>query len=333
MATINYIGIDISKNFFDIAYHEGQDRRSQPSDTQYQARFSNDAKGISAFIKSLKNDENGLPKYFIVLESTGGYEMQVLLEICKNNIPVHRADPLTSKNFICSLNKRAKTDQLDAKALARYAFERRDVLNLFTPKSEDQDLLSILVSRRNDLVQMRQAEENRLNHPNYKKINSSVKAVIKILEKEIAKLEEKMRNLIKSSAEMSQKMAIMQEMKGVGERTAMNIVALMPEIGKLSRREIASLAGCAPHPRESGNHKGYRKTIGGRQIIKRSLFLAAMSARMYNPKLREFYERLIANGKKKMVALTAVMRKIITILNAKIRDLLFANQQILNHGR
>jgi transposase len=324
MNNINYIGIDISKNFFDVAYHAGEGLRPEPNDKQHQVRFDNTKHGIADFMNTLKPSI-----FFVVLESTGGYESELLLALCKQNIPVHRADPLTSSNYIRSINKRAKTDRLDAEALVRYGYERHDILPLFKPVSEEYSRLSMLVSRRNDLIQMKQGEENRLKHPRYSGMLSSLKRIIKALDKEITGIEKEMLEIVSSDSEMAKKMEIMCRMKGVGEKTALNILALLPEIGNMNRRQVASLAGCAPHPRESGGNKGYRKTVGGRQALKKSLFLAAMSARTYNVTLREFYERLIKNGKKPMVALTAVMRKIITIINAQIRDELLLS----NHGR
>jgi len=270
---------------------------------------------------------------FVVLEATGGYETQLLTHLCEHNIAVHRADPLTSKNFIRSLHKKAKTDKLDAQALARYAFERKDILPLFNLASIEQQELANLASRRDDLVQMRQAEVVRRQHPRYKTTIKSLNKVIKLLEKEISAIENDMQKIIAGNPEMQQKAKIMQENKGVGTKTACALLAKLPELGKLNRKQIAALAGVAPHPKDSGNISRYRTTKGGRRDVKKALFMSAMSAIRHNPKLHDFYKNLLKNGKKPMVALTAVMRKIITILNAQIRDACYTNSLLLHHGR
>jgi len=262
----------------------------------------------------------------VVLESTGGYEAALIAALLRDGVSVHRADPRAASYFIRSLGRRGKTDQLDALALARYGAERQASLRLFQIPEADQQALQALLSRRADLVAMRMAEQNRARHPGYADacLKASLKAALKFLNAQLAKLEHRIEELIAQSPALSAKFAVMTGVKGVGKHTACALLAGMPELGTLARRQAASLAGCAPHPKDSGKTQGYRAARGGRGNVKRALFMAAMSARNYNPKLKEFFERLVLNGKKPMVALVAVMRKLIVILNAKLRDHAYA---------
>jgi transposase len=309
MVFIYFIGIDISKNKFDVAVNGDLSKNVK--------QFANDKQGIETFCLAYSDM---LMESFVVLEATGGYETALLRSLVSKGVSVHRADPLQAKNFIRSLGKRAKTDALDALALARYAAERH--LQLVTYKATDthQDELKALMARRDDVIAMRKGELCRKKHPNYRLTHELVDNLIEVFDQQITAIEKRIRDLIAGSPKMSTIMKVLTNTKGVGEKTAFALLACLPELGQISRKQVASLAGCAPHPRDSGNMAGYRRTIGGRAIIKRSLYMASMSARKYNTELRPFYERLIQNGKKPMVALVALMRKIIVILNAKVRD-------------
>ncbi len=302
------IGIDVGKDHFDAALHGA---RVKPS------RFSNSGEGFAKFRKEFSAQ---LPQALVVLEATGGYETALLAELLSHGISVHRADPLTAKHFIRSLGKRAKTDRLDAMALARYGWERQDMLRLFELKDKSQQELNTLLARRQDLLSMRIAEETRLAHPRYQDVQACLKAVLKALSGQLEAIEGRIDALIGASQELSAKLELMTSLKSIGKKTAIVLLGHMPELGTLTRRQAGSLAGCAPHPRDSGLMRGYRRTIGGRAAVKRALFMAAMCARRYNPALSAFYDRLVQNGKKPIVAIVAVMRKLVTILNAMLRD-------------
>jgi len=322
MTFIHFIGIDISKNFFDVAYHAAGARSAKAKESQHQAqKFANTPKGYRDFCATYSDM---LPDALVVLESTGGYETALVAALVKDNVAVHRADPLTAKHFIRSLGKRAKTDALDAAALARYGAERHTHMTLCKIEDKSQTLMNALLARRGDLVAMRVAEQARLKHPRYVLLKDSLGAVLATLDNEINQIEKQMHSLIVRSPKLAATVQVLTSVKGVGKQTAYALLGGMPELGTLTRRQAASLAGCAPHPRDSGNTVGYRRTIGGRAIVKRALFMAAMAARNFHPELRPFYEHLIKQGKKPMVALTALMRKLITILNAKLRDEIYA---------
>lgn len=317
MTYIHFIGIDISKNTFDAVCH----------DTPHRARhYANTSQGHAALLQDLAGR---LPEALVVLEATGGYEAALIAALLAAGVAVHRATPLQAKHFLRSLRLAGKTDRLDAAALARYGAERHAGLSLCHVASAEMTALQDCLVRRADLVAMRVAEQNRLQHPRYAGLKASVQAVLKTLTRQIDALEARMEGLIAQSPALTAKMDVLTSVEGVGKQTAYTLLAALPELGRLTRRQAASLAGLAPHPRDSGSLRGARRATGGRAAVKRALFMAAMAARRFNPALRTFYQRLILNGKKKMVALTAVMRKLITILNAKLRDAALAHE----HGR
>jgi transposase len=312
MPYLHFFGIDVSKDHIDVAVHTPKSvKAARPK------RYPNSSEGFAAF---LADNKTVLPDSFVVLEATGGYEMALLKSLCQQKIAVHRATPLAAKHFIRSLGKIAKTDKLDALALARYGFERHESLPLFIEKSPEMQLLSDLLMRRSDYIAMRKAEMNRVQHPRYASTKADVEAHLAYVNEQVRLIEKKIKVLVTASAELKQKLDVLTAVKGIGEQTAFVLLGLMPELGNLTRRQTASLAGCAPHARDSGKMRGYRQVWGGRHTIKTALFMASLSACRSNPVLRDFYKRLVLDGKKKMVALNAVMRKLIVILNAKLRD-------------
>jgi transposase len=312
MSFIYYIGIDISKEWFDAAVHA---KAAKPQ------RFPNSSEGFAAFVREYLDI---LSDSLIVLEATGGYETALLLNLHKAGACVHRIQPLKSAHYIRSLRVNGKTDALDAIALARYGAERHESLAIFQPADEVLQTLQYLQMRRSDLVAMRATELQRAKHPRYAQLHASVREVCELLDRQIENIEKQMAELVDKTDNLKQKYQIMRSFKGIGNTTAMCLLACMPELGSLTRKEAAALAGLAPYPRDSGKTAGYRATRGGRKNVRNALFMAALSAKAYNPQLKTFYDRLIKNGKKPIVALAAVMRKIIVILNAKIRDACYA---------
>ena len=257
---------------------------------------------------------------FGICEATGGYESLLLEEFVRLGLAVHRADARKVKAYIRSLGIQGKTDALDAKALADYACERKDKLALWLPHGENQQQIQTLTLYRLDLVKLRSAERCRLKGPKSKAIASAIKRHLKHLDQQIKQIEEQISGLIAQDQCLDQTVHVMREMPGIGPIIANGLAALMPEIGTMTRRQVASLVGLAPYPCDSGKLKGRRRTKGGRREVRRLLFMAALVATRHNPMLKEFYERLKTSGKRPIVALTATMRKIIVILNAKVRD-------------
>jgi transposase len=304
----NFIGLDIGKFDFVVAVNGNKNTKE----------YENTPYGIKDFMKDYKTI---LPNSLCVLETTGGYEMRLLLTLCDKNFSVHKADTLKVKNFIHSFGNAAKTDALDAKALALYGYERHNILAKFIPASKNALDLYELAQRRRDLKQMMAAEKNRFKAPRADLIKESCSKIIALLNEEIEAIDEKINASIEEDRELKSKKEVLKTIKGIGNIIANDLLILMPELGKMNRREAASLAGLAPKAKDSGKYTGYRKIGKGRKEIKPILFLAAMAARNSNSELKAFYLKLIEKGKKKMVALMALARKIIVIANARLKEL------------
>jgi len=311
-----FIGIDIGKNEFYAAIYG-----SKKADI-YTNNFAGFSKFFSDYYNSLKHS-------LAVLETTGGYENELILFLIEKNITVHRADTRKVKNFIKSYGQKAKTDKIDALSLATYAHERQSSLKPFMCSDSQQNKLKMLEERRQDLKQMVVQEKNRAKSPLYKSLNSNIMNVVIFLEKQILEISNEIELIIRSNKIFFEKKKILLEIPGIGEITANSILALIPELGHLDRKTIASLCGLAPYPKQSGTKTWYSRTNGGRRNLKPILFMAAMGARRTKTSLGEFYEKLVKNGKKKMVALTALMRKIIVIANARLKEYLSAKCDIL----
>ena len=304
----NFIGIDIGKFTF-VASIYGKNTIDE---------YENSSIGILEFIEQNKNI---LSDSLTVVETTGGYELEFIYSLIAADYKVHRADTRKVKNFIRSFGTSSKTDALDAKALSKYAYERANQLELFSPSSRNDIELFQLVQRRHDLKSMLVAEKNRLQSPSNNMIKDSITSIIAILGEQVNNITHKIQLIIDSEPELKRKKNILTSISGIGNIIAFELLVLLPELGQLCRRKIASLAGVAPRANDSGKFCGYRRTSHGRGGVKPILFLAAMAARNSKTPFKDFYENLVAKGKKKLVALTALMRKILVIANAKIRCL------------
>lgn len=305
----NFVGVDIGKFSFVVAVY-GQKQIKE---------YDNDASGIKSFIKDY---QKYLLKGLCILETTGGYEMRLVLTLCESGYSVHRANTRKVKHFIRSLGNSAKTDKLDSKALALYGYERGTRLECFSPQSKQALALYELVQRRQDLKRLLVAEKNRLKAPRADLVKESCRVMIETINQQVQLITGQINAFIEQDSGLKTKKEILKSIPGIGDITANVLLVLLPELGTLSRRQIASLAGVAPVANDSGTFKGYRATGHGRSDIKPILFMAAMAARNSNSSLKSFYNRLIEAGKKKMVALTAIMRKIIVIANARLKPLI-----------
>ena len=263
---------------------------------------------------------------YAICEPTGGYETLLLSALQTAGITTHRADTIRVKAFIRSRGTIGKTDAIDARGLSLYAQERWKDLARWTGKDKSIDKLQALVLRRQDLVAIRVAETNRAKAPGNAILKPSFRALLKTLENQIRLIEQKIEETVTQSEELSRVSLAVRTLPGIGPVTAHTLCALMPEIGTVTGKQAAALAGLAPHPKDSGTLNGYRRVRGGRPQIRKAIFMAAMSAIRTTGKLKFFYNRLIERGKKKMVALVAVMRKIIVIANARVRDSYIAQQ-------
>lgn len=304
----NFVGVDIGKFTFVVAVYNQKQTKE----------YENTPDGIKEFIKEYRDV---LSKGLCILETTGGYEMRLLLTLCDKNIAVHRANTRKVKHFIRSFGNAAKTDKLDGKALALYGYERGERLERFVPQSKEALVLYELVQRRQDLKRLLVAEKNRLQAPRADVIKQSCQTMIEAISGQIKLITDALNLKINADPVLKKKKETLKTVPGIGEITSTELLILLPELGTLSRRQIASLTGLAPIANDSGLYNGYRAIGYGRSDIKPILFMSAMAARKSNSSLKSFYNRLIDAGKKKMVALTALMRKLIVIANARLKEL------------
>jgi transposase len=254
----------------------------------------------------------------IAVEATGGFETIVAAAVAGAQLPLAVINPAQIRHFAQAVGQRAKSDPIDAAVISRFAEAVRPEPR---PVADAQArLLAELVGRRRQIIEMLVAERQREKRADNVRLRKSLARHIKVLEKEVPEIDQDIDTLVRGSPVWREKENLMVTFPGVGNTLARTFLAEVPELGTLSRRQIASLAGVAPFTRQSGRWKGKSMIAGGRASLRAALFLAALSAARYHPGLKSFYRSLLARGKPKMVALIAVARKILTILNAMIRD-------------
>lgn len=260
------------------------------------------------------NTRLGIGPLLVVCEATGGYERHILAEAAALGLSIHRAHGSRTRLFARFNGKLAKTDAIDAGLIARYGLTPG--LQLYDPPSPEQASLRQLRQRRDELQQMLRMEANRTEHTSLKRLKGSIQRHLTWLKAEFEAIETEIMALIESAPELERKAALMRSLKGVGPHTAAAILAYLPEIGSIPKATVAAIAGLAPIARDSGQHNGKRHIAGGRANLRKSLYMAALVARYRNPAIRAFAMSLKARGKPNKVVLTAVMRKLIVILNA-----------------
>jgi transposase len=313
---VAFVGIDLAKDSFQVAARPSatSTQGAAISPTGFNLPFTYDAAGIASLLERLKS----LDVQLIVMEATGGLERKLAAELTEAGYSVAVINPRQARDFAKALGKFAKTDKVDAELLAKLAALLKPQAR---PLPDAQQLqLKDLVARRRQLLGMRTQELNRSQQATLKEVNKSIKNHITMLDKQIAQIEKQIGKLIDSNSDWKRKTEIMDSVKGIGIDTARALMAQLPEIGKLSKRQVASLAGLAPHAFESGQFKGKSSIWGGRAEVRCTLYMGTMAATVHNPAIKAFYDRLLAKGKLPMVALTACMRKLLTILNAMVRD-------------
>jgi transposase len=258
--------------------------------------------------------------HIVVLEATGGYEIALADAAHARGHTVYRLHPSQAWAFRRSLGLMAKTDSLDAYGHCQIGLLHRHRLRPYQPARPDRQALRQLVERRDELVGMRTAETNRSKAPQAGLIAHSAQRHLAWLEKEILQIEADIENLIAQNHDLAYTSNVLCTVSGVGRRTAQVLIANLPELGTVSGKQIAALAGLAPYARDSGYRSGPRHTGRGRRAPRRALYMACLAALRFNPAIKTFYNRLRANGKNPKTAIIAAARKLIVILNAKIRD-------------
>ncbi|MCU8133491.1 IS110 family transposase, partial [Vibrio vulnificus] len=274
---------------------------------------TNDEKGIKQAIRTIAKFH---PER-IVIEATGRLEMPFILACENANLPYVIANPLHIKKFSGALGNKAKNDRLDAALIAHYAEAIKPKLTQL--KSENIRLMSDLVTRRNQLLSMQTMEKNRLQILP-RTLASSIKPILTALKNQITKVENRIEKLIETCPDYQAKNEILQSVPGIGKIAAASLISNVPELGYITNKQAASLIGVAPITRESGSFKGKRMINGGRMQVRTVLYMAMMSAMQCNPVFKETYQRLLAAGKPKKVALIACVRKMVVILNSMLRD-------------
>lgn len=298
-----YVGIDVSKDKLDMAAHDMDQHWS----------FENNHKGIDQAIVSIKQ----LSPALVVMEATGGLEFWMVAELAAAKIPTAVVNPRQVRDFAKATGKLAKTDVLDARIIAHFAAAIHPKLHTM-PDPETQELTGLL-ARRRQVIEMLTAEKNRLSSATIS-VQERISTHIKWLQDELRDLDNKLKTLIQQSPIWKEKDNLLQSTPGVGPVASISLMTGLPELGTLNRRQIACLVGVAPLNRDSGHMRGKRIIWGGRSAVRAVLYMAALSATRHNPVIREFYHRLLAAGKAKKVALTACMRKLLTILNAMVKN-------------
>jgi transposase len=300
----NYVGIDVSKDRLDV--------HILPQGEAF--AVERNGKGLALLVERLRP----LLPSLIVVEATGGFESTTAAALAGAGLPLVIVNPAQIRHYAQALGKRAKTDPIDAMVIARFAFDIRPALRALP--DEMTQFLADLVARRRQIVEMMQAERQREKRATLKRVKKSIARLIAALEKELAELDSEIDDAVRGSPAWREKEDLLASVPGVGQKTARTLIAELPELGSLDRKTVASLAGLAPYTRQSGRWKGKSMIGGGRKTVRSALFIAAMVACRYNPVLKPFYERLVQHGKPKVLAIVAVARKLITILNAILRD-------------
>ena len=316
MTNITYhfnIGVDVAKQKIDVSFND-----------QRVASFENNLAGFKLLLKEIKDKSQTR----VVMEATGGYEKPLAHFLQAQGVAVSIVNAKRVRDYAKALGRLAKNDVIDAKVIRLFA----DAVNpkLLPTASDTQQALDAQVHRREQLVKQRAMEKQHLETVGNKDAVRSIKRTIAFLDKEIERIEKALKALINADSTLTGKVDRLSGVKGIGDITALTLIADLPELGQLTNKEISALVGVAPFCRDSGTLKGKRTTWGGRAQVRSILYMAALSAVQYNHPIKAFYNRLLKNGKTKKVALVACMRKLLTVANSMLRNNTEWNP---NHGK
>lgn len=300
-----FIGIDVSKDKLDISDSEDKIRKEVKN-------------SINNIVKQVVEKITEPGKTFVVCEATGGYERALVKALQDAGIPVCVANPWQVRQFAYGIGKLEKTDAIDAQLLRQFA----QVVDLRpTPrKSARHEAHDALVRRREQLMLLINQEQNRLGQTYDRDVCKMIEKVLRMLRRQLEDVDQLIEAFLKEEARTNQAVDVIQSVPGVGVVTTSTLIADLPELGTLNRAEIAKLVGVAPIANQSGTREGPRSIFGGRSHVRRVLYMAALTATRFNPVIKTFYQRLLARGKQKKVAIVACMRKLLTILNEMVRN-------------
>lgn len=299
----HYIGLDVSKDKIDTF-----------SEVLKYGFASNDPSGYRCIIKVASKLGGTV---HAIIEPTGGYEKRLACALREAGFIVSLVNPRQVRDFARAQGRLAKTDRLDAKVLADYGAAMNPKPT--EPHGANQEELTALVRRREQLLEARQSEENRLQQETSRKVKTSINSTLRMLDKQIETIEKAIDELIESDEELGAKVRRLTQVKGIGKTIAVKLLSEMPELGTLNRRQAGAMAGVAPINHDSGTQRGKRFIGGGRPAVRKALYMGALVASRFNENMRTFYQRLLEKGKPKKVALTALMRKLIVLLNAALK--------------
>lgn len=297
------VGIDVAKATLDVAIRPSGEER----------QVANDPAGIAVVVAWLQSVEPSV----IVVEATGGYEAPVVAELGVAGLRVAVVNPRQARDFAKATGRLAKTDRLDAQALAHFGQAVRPTARPL--RDEEAQALAALVERRRQVVAMRTAEENRLGAMRVALVRTHIQAHLAWLDTELRAVDEELRQRLQASPLWREQDDLLRSVPGIGPILSLTLLADLPELGRLSHAQIAALVGVAPLNRDSGTLRGRRAIWGGRAALRAVLYMGTLRATRCNPAIRPFYERLVAAGKAKKVALVACMHKLLTILNAMVK--------------
>jgi transposase len=312
-----HVGVDVSKRTLGVCILPSEASSGGKGGSQGESFvIANDQEGIDELLSRLA--EPGVSVELIVMEATGRYERLAATSIASAGIAVAVVNPRQARDFAKAIGKLAKTDKIDAFVLARFARAVEPTTSVI-PDEEAQHLQGIL-ARRRQLIEMLVSENNRLKMAPEKSLQKRIQAHMRWLEREIERTDSDLDHAIEENASFKANEVLLRSVPGVGRVLSRTLLAELPELGKLTHKRLCALVGVAPFNRDSGQRSGKREVWGGRAPVRAALYMGALVATRHNPVIKEFYERLLAAGKPKKVALVACMRKLLSILNALMRD-------------
>lgn len=307
-----FVGVDVSKATLDFVLADGK-KAVSIKNTEKQI--------VDKLIGAIADPSSTI----VVLEATGGYEDRLVTLLHQHNIAVAVVNPRRVRDFAKGIGIDAKTDPIDAKAIALYGQVVKPAAQM--AKSEEDKKLKALVERRRQLLGLINQERNRLQQTADLEVRDYIRQSLETLQKQVETINQRLKKCVKTNTKNARKIEIIESAKGLGPVTVNTLIAELPELGQLNRGQIAKLVGVAPMNRDSGQSSGRRRTIGGRSYVRRVLYMATLAATRFNPRIKAFYQRLLRKGKAKKVALIAAMRKLLTILNTLIKNDVLWNEE------
>lgn len=299
------VGVDVSKDKLDFAFDD---------DTQTSTLKNTKEQIVKELIGRVKNPKSTIA----VMEATGGYEERLVTLLHEHKIALAVVNPRRVRDFADGIGRDAKTDPLDAQVIAFYGRVVKPEPQV--AKSEEEKKLKSLVERRRQLLDLINQESNRLGQTTDREIRGYIEESLETLKKQVQVVDQRLAKCVEANHENTRKVDILRSVKGLGPVSISTFLAELPELGQLNRGQIAKLVGVAPMNRDSGKKSGRRRTFGGRSCVRRVLYMATLVATQFNPRIKTFYQHLLSEGKPKKVALTAAMRKLLTIVNTLIKN-------------